>query len=149
MRGGGERNIGSLSGDDVDVNEYIGGSQRSGQPRGRGGTGGNAVEVMLQGCRVPKVQNVGERDPAWVIFFVDDAVAGEVQWRKDGTRWRSLSASLADAQFQMMEERRGEDEPLLPRKKMTGWPIAQGILGICVDTDDMTVGLPERKLEDL
>ena len=72
----------------------------------------------------------GERDPAWVIFFVDDAISVDVQWRDDGSRCKALTASLADAHFQAMGERAEGEEPLLPRKKMTGWATAQEILGL-------------------
>ena len=44
------------------------------------------VEPLPPGCRVPKVRGGGERDPAWVIFFVDDAISVEIQWRDDGAR---------------------------------------------------------------
>ena len=66
---------------------------------------GKAVEPLSPESRVPKVQGGGERGPAWVIFFVDDAISVEVQWRKDGARCKVLMASLADAQFQAMGER--------------------------------------------
>ena len=46
------------------------------------------VEPLPPGCRVPRVRGVGERDPACVIFFVDDAISVEIQWRDDGTRCR-------------------------------------------------------------
>ena len=32
------------------------------------------VEPLPSGCRVPKVRGGDERDPAWVIFFVDGAI---------------------------------------------------------------------------
>ena len=51
---------------------------------------GKAVEPLSPGCRVPKVQGGGERDLAWIIFFVDDAILVEVQWRKDGARWQGV-----------------------------------------------------------
>ena len=62
--------------------------------------------------------------PAWVTFFVDDAISVEVQWKEDGARCKALTASLADAYFQAMWERAEEEEPLLPRKKMTVWATA-------------------------
>ena len=37
----------------------------------------------------------------------------------------------------------------MSREKITGWSIAQDILGLWGDTEDMTVGLLQRKLEDL
>lgn len=36
----------------------------------------------------------GEGGPAWVIFFVDDAISTEVQWRKYGARCRALTLHL-------------------------------------------------------
>ena len=33
------------------------------------------VEPLPPGCPVPNVQGGGERDPAWVILFVDDAIS--------------------------------------------------------------------------
>ena len=32
---------------------------------------------------------------------------------------------------------------------MTGWATEQDVLGLWLDTQDMTVGLPQKKLEDL
>ena len=37
-----------------------------------------AVETLPPGCRVPKVRGGGERDPAWVILSVDDAISLKV-----------------------------------------------------------------------
>ena len=107
------------------------------------------MEPLPPGCRVPRVRGGGEGDPAWVIFFVDDAISVEVQWRDDGARCKALTVSLADAHFQAMGERAEGEEPLLPRGKMTEWATAQEVLGLWLDTEDMTVGLPQRKLEDL
>ena len=80
--------------------------------------------------------------------ILDDAISVEVQWKKDGTRCKALTASLADAHFKAMGERGQGEDSLLPRK-MTGWSTAQEILGLWVDMEDVTVGLPQRKLEDL
>ena len=32
---------------------------------------------------------------------------------------------------------------------MTGWATALKVLGLWLDTEDMTVGLPQKKREDL
>ena len=90
---------------------------------------GKTVEQLPPGCRVPKVRGGGERYPAWVIFFMNDAISVEVQWNDDGARRKALTASLADAHFKAMGERGQGEEPLLPRK-MTGWSTAQEILGL-------------------
>ena len=63
------------------------------------------MEPLQPGCRVPKVRGGDDRDPAWVIFFVDDAVSVEIPWRDDGARCKALTASLVDAHFQAMGER--------------------------------------------
>ena len=53
--------------------------------------------------------------------------------------------SVGGIQFRAMGERGEGEEPLLPRK-MTGWSTAQEILGLWVDTEDITVVLPQKKL---
>lgn len=50
--------------------------------------------------------------------------------------------------FQTMREKREGEKLLLPRKIM-GWSTAQIILAIWIDTEDVAVGLPLKKLEDL
>jgi len=57
------------------------------------------MELLLPGCRVPRVQGRGEIYSTWVIFFVGDAIPVEVQWKQDGARFKALTASLADAHF--------------------------------------------------
>lgn len=64
------------------------------------------MKALLPVCRVPNVQGGGERGPAWVAFFVNDVISMDVKWNEDGARWKALTASLADAQFPVMEERR-------------------------------------------
>lgn len=41
------------------------------------------------------------------------------------------------------------EESQVPRKKMTGLSTAQNILGLRVDTEDIMIGLLQRKLADL
>ena len=71
-----------------------------------------------------------------MIFFVDGAISVEVQWKTDSARCKALIASLTDAHFQALEQN-------------DGLVHAQEILWLWVDTDDMTIGLPQMKLEDL
>ena len=54
-----------------------------------------------------------------------------------------------DAHFKALGERAQGKESLLPRKKMTGWSTAHEVLAPWLETEDMTVGLPQNKLEDL
>ena len=69
---------------------------------------GKAVEPLPPGCRVPTVQGRGKIDPAWVVFFVDDAISVDVQWKEDGARCKEMSASPEDAHFRAMgREERG------------------------------------------
>ena len=62
---------------------------------------------------------------------------------------QALTASLEDAHFQAKGGRAEGEKPLLPRRKITGWATALKVLGLWLDMEDMTVGLPQRKLEDL
>ena len=74
----------------------------------------------------------------------------EVQWRNDYARYKALMASLADEHFHVIGERgEGEYTLLLQRMKTTGWSTAQCVLGLWVDTEDVKVRLPQRKVEDL
>ena len=125
------------------VGRYIGGSHQSDQPRGRGGADEEGREAIATGMPGPEGAMRRRERLAWVIFFVDDVITVEVQWRE------AFTASLEDVHFSAKGERAGGEEPLLPRKKMTGWATAQEVLGLWLDTEDMTVGRPLRKLEDL
>ena len=53
----------------------------------------------------------GAYDPAFVVFFMDDAISVEVQWADWGERCLDLSQSLASIHFKAMGERREEEEP--------------------------------------
>lgn len=85
---------------------------------------GKAVEQSPPGCRVPKLQDGGKRYPAWVIFFVADAISVDVQRKKDDASSRVLIASLGVAHFHVMGERGEIEEHLLPRNNITGWSKA-------------------------
>lgn len=39
---------------------------------------GRAVGLLSSECGVPRVQGGGERDPAWVILFVDDPISVDI-----------------------------------------------------------------------
>ena len=45
------------------------------------------------GCRVPRGRGGGKRTPLFVLYYVDDGILVEVQWRSDGRRCRRVSAS--------------------------------------------------------
>ena len=98
VEGGGERNPGSpwasagTSAAATEATSHVGVAEPTVK----------VVEPLPPGCRVPQVRGGGESDPAWVIFFVDDAISVEIQWREDGARCKALTASLADAHFQAM-----------------------------------------------
>lgn len=67
---------------------------------------GKVVEPFPPWCRLIKVQIGDERYPAWVIFFVDNAISVDIQRGKDRARCcRALTASLEDALFQVMGDR--------------------------------------------
>ena len=68
------------------VGRHIGRSQQSDMPRGRGGAdeeGWGATATWMPGSEFARRR---QERPAWVIFFVDDAISVEVQWKEDGTR---------------------------------------------------------------
>lgn len=55
---------------------------------------GKAMGLLPSGCQVPEVQGRGEGHPASIIFL-DDAILGRNQKRKDGARCKALTESLA------------------------------------------------------
>lgn len=75
------------------------------------GPTGKAVQPMFSGYQVPRMQGGDENSPAWVIVFVDDSNVVKVKWREDCKKNKALIASLEDAQFQEIRERREEEEP--------------------------------------
>ena len=90
----------------------------------------------------------GEEDPAWVVFFMNDAVTAEVQWEAGGGRCLVLSRALASNQHQAMGERAVGKEPLLSHENMTNWAPRQEVLGFDLDTERMTISLPGRKINE-
>ena len=85
-------------------------------------------------------------DPAFVVFFMDDAISAEVQWDKGG---EAVYRSLASIHFEAMGERRGGEEPLLSHKKVTSWETQQEMLGYDIEKEIMTIALPARKVDEL
>ena len=75
---GSERNPGRPSDDDVGVSQYIGGSHRSNQQRGRGGADEKGRGNIATGMPGPESARRRRERPAWVIFFADDAISVEV-----------------------------------------------------------------------
>ena len=110
---------------------------------------GVAVEPLPRGCIVAEAEGGGEEDPAWVVFFMDDAVSVEVQWEAGGGRCLVLSQALASNHHQAMGERAVGEEPLLSHKKVTDWAPRQEVLGFDLDTERMTISLPGRKITEL
>lgn len=105
-----------------------------------GGVGeptGKPVEPLSPGCPVPKAQGRNERYPAWVMFFVNDAISVVVQWRVVDARYKALIASLAAAHCLDGRERRGE-----------GTPIAEGNDDGAVDGTGNSRGLGEYRRHD-
>ena len=64
------------------VGGFIGGSQRCDESRGRCAADREGCEAVAFG--LPMVYGGGEREPAWVIFSVDDVFGG----RPVGGGWR-------------------------------------------------------------
>ena len=85
-------------------------------------------------CAVRPAEGGGADDPAFVAFFMDDAISVEAQWDPEGARCLDLSRSLAFIRDQAMGERSEGEEPLLSREKVTGWATQQKLLGYDIDT---------------
>lgn len=62
------------------------------------------------------VQSGRERNPVWVVFFVDDAISMKSSVEGGRRDVQALTASLADAQLHTMGGRREGDEPPALRK---------------------------------
>lgn len=70
----------------MSVGEYIDGSQYSNQPRWCYRADGGGYVTIAFGVPGGKVQGRRDGDPAWVIFFMDDATSVEVMKK----RWREV-----------------------------------------------------------
>ena len=51
--------------------------------------------------------------------------------------------------FEVLGEREPREEPVLAPKKMTAWATGQEELEFWVDTEAMTISLPQWKVKDL
>ena len=100
-------------------------------------------------CVVRPAEGGGAYDPAFVVFFMGDAILVEVQWEERGGRCLDFSRSLASIHFEAMGERRGGEEPLLSHKKVTSWETQQEMLGYDIEKEIMTIALPARKVDEL
>lgn len=56
---------------------------------------GKTVELLPPGG--------GERDPAWVVSFVDDTISVDVLWNEDGARCKALATSVSDDERERIE----------------------------------------------
>ena len=100
-------------------------------------------------CVVRTAEGGDADDPAFVAFFMDDAISVEVQWDVEGARCLDLSRFLAFIYDQAMGKRSEGEKPLLSRKKVTGWATQQEVWGYDVDTESMHIALPTWKVDDL
>eukprot|EP00752_Nemacystus_decipiens_P007888 g7048.t1 len=95
-------------------------------------------------CKVPSPGK--DQEKACTVFYVDDAMSLE---RRDVGRCLALSQSLASIHHIMLGERGEGDEPVLSKKKTTNWAPAMEIQGYWVDTESLTIGLPDRKVAQI
>lgn len=147
IRSGSVRNSGGLPGDDmiVDKNLACGGGHH--EPRPYYSADGEGIVAVAAWASIAGVAEMRVGGFRVVGIFVDDAISFEFQRREDGARCKVLMASLVDAHFQRWERGAQRKSPWCHEK--TGWITVQGILGLWVDTEDMTRWLTQRKLEDL
>ena len=99
-------------------------------------------------CIVRPAEGGGAYDPAFVVFFMDDAISVEVQKEDGWERCLDVSRWLAPIHFKAMGEGR-EEEPLWSHKKVTGWATQQEVLGYDIDTESMTISLPVLRVGEL
>ena len=62
------------------------------------GPTGKFVGPLPTRFRVPMVQGRGEKDPAWLIRSVDEAISAEAKWKEV----QELKTSMANAHIQAM-----------------------------------------------
>lgn len=77
-----------------------------------------AVARLPPVCRVPKVQDGGERNSAWLIYFVDDVISVEIQWKEGGARCKALTAFFKDTNCQSVGEKTEGDDTLVPKENI-------------------------------
>ena len=107
-----------------------------------------AVEPLPQGCIIKCVEEGGTGDHARIVFFTDDAVSVELRWEADGRKCLALALALTSIHHQTMGEGEEEGEPLLSHKMVTGCPPRQEVLGFDLNTERMTVSLPNRNISE-
>lgn len=79
---------------------------------------------------------------------MDDKIYVEIQWEEDGGWRKDISRSLASIHFQVMGARAQEKSLCCPRK-VTDWSKQHEVLGFFLDTDELTISLPIRKIKEL
>lgn len=72
-----------------------------------------------------------------------------MHWETYGGRYLALSQALASDHHQAMGERAEGEKPLLSLKKAMDWIRGREVLVFDVDTEIMTISLPDRKISEL
>ncbi|CAN0043129.1 unnamed protein product, partial [Choristocarpus tenellus] len=91
----------------------------------------------------------GEEDQFFARMYVDDSILVEPQWFEDGRRLLLATNSLVSDHIRLLGKREIDEPPILSAKKLTGWHTTQVVVGWKIDTEAMTIALPEGKLVKL
>ena len=110
---------------------------------------GRPVMPVPPHCVAPRIETGGGRQRPFTRFYVDDAMSLEVCGEGGVDKCLTLTRSLASIHHILLGERGEGEEPVLSRKKITNWAPQMEILGYWVDAEAGTIGLPERKLEEI
>ena len=106
------------------------------------GSRGRTVVARLHG---QEVEGGGTEYPAWIGLFIDDVVTAEVQLEAERGRCLALSQAFMWNHHQAMGERAQGGEPLLSHQKVTDWAPRQEGLGLDLNTERMTISLPDNR----
>lgn len=126
-------------------------------PEGRAATSHVRVEPPKLGerqvrlppdCQFPRDEGVGMHDPFCNRTFVDDALFVEPEI-DGGKRCIIASQSYASDCYRALGSRASGEPPLLSRDKITSWDTRMEMLGWVIDTQAMTISVPQDKIAKL
>ncbi|CAM9809095.1 unnamed protein product, partial [Choristocarpus tenellus] len=82
-------------------------------------------------------------------MYIDDSILVEPQWFEDGWRLKLATNPLVSDHIRLLGQRDLDEPPILSAKKLTGWHTTQVVVGWRIDTEKMTIALPEGKLKGM
>ncbi|CAM9852105.1 unnamed protein product [Choristocarpus tenellus] len=82
-------------------------------------------------------------------MYADDSILVEFQWFEDGRRLKLATNSLVSDHIRLLGQRDIDEPLILSARKLAGWHTTQAVVGWRIDTEKMTIALPEGKLKGL